>query len=94
MRRLGIIAELCYGHSLVVGLGFGVPCWAESKGGERAQIPEVGMAQLSGLVIGGSNALWVEVLRDRDVQRELYGEVGIQEMRGMMRTLLILTCVL
>jgi hypothetical protein len=52
------------------------------------------MAQLSGLVIGGSNALWVEVLRDRDVQRELYGEVGIQEMRGMMRTLLRLTCVL
>ena len=56
--------------------GLESPCWAESKGGERAQIPEVGMAQLSGLVIGGSNALWVEVLRDRDVQRELYGEVG------------------
>ena len=93
MRRLGIIAELCYGHSLVVGLGFGGPCWAESKGGERAQMSEVGMAQLSGLVIGGSNALWVEVLRDRE-QRELYGEVGVQEMRGMMRTLLILTCVL
>ena len=52
------------------------------------------MAQLSGLVIGGSNALWVEVLRDRGVQRELYGEVGVQEMRGMVRTLLILTCVL
>ena len=53
------------------------------------------MAQLSGLVIGGSNALWVEVLRDsRGVQREFYGEVGVQEMRGMIRTLLILTCVL
>ena len=52
------------------------------------------MAQLSGLVIWGSNAQWVEVLRDSGVQRELYGEVGIQEMRGMMRTLLILTCVL
>ena len=74
--------------------GLGGLCWAESKGGERAQIPEVGMAQLSGIVIGGRHALWVEVLRDRDVQRELYGEVGIQEMRGMMRTLLILTCVL
>jgi hypothetical protein len=55
---------------------------------------EVGMAQLSGLVIGGSNALWVEVLRDRGVQRELYGEVELQEMRGMICTLLILTCVL
>ena len=55
---------------------------------------EVGMAQLSGLVIGGSNALWVEVLRDRGVQQELYGEVELQEMRGIDRTLLILTCVL
>ena len=74
--------------------GLGSSCWAESKGGERAHMSEVGMAQLSGLVIGGSNALWVEVLRDRDVQRELYGEVGVQEMRDMMRTLLMLTCVL
>ena len=74
--------------------GLGGLCWAESKGSERAQIPEVGMAQLSGLVIGGSNALWVEVLRDRGVQRELYEEVGVQEMKGMIRTLLILTCVL
>ena len=64
--------------------GLGGPCWAESKGGERAQIPQVGMAQLSGLVIGGSNAQWVEVLRDKGVQRELYGEVGVQEMGGMM----------
>ena len=52
------------------------------------------MAQLSGLVIGGSNAQWVEVLRDRGVQQELYGEVELQEMRGIDRTLLILTCVL
>ena len=74
--------------------GLGGLSWAESKGGERAQIPEVGMAQLSGLVIGGSNAQWVEVLRDRGVQRELYGEVALQEMRGIVRTLLILTCVL
>ena len=70
----------------------GGPCWAESKGGERAQIPEVGMAQLSGLVIGGSNALWVEVLRDRGVQRELYGVFELQEGRGIVRTLVILTC--
>ena len=74
--------------------GLGSPCWAESNGSGRAQIPEVGLAQLSGLVIGGSNALWVEVRRDRDVQRELYGEVGVQGIGGMMRTLLILTCVL
>ena len=33
--------------------GLGGLCWAESKGGERAQIPEVGMAKLSGLVIWG-----------------------------------------
>ena len=39
--------------------GLGGLCWTESKGGERAQIPEVGMAQLSGLVIWGSNAQWV-----------------------------------
>ena len=82
------------GTSMWSDEGLGSPCWAESKGGERAHMSEVGMAQLSGLVIGGSNALWVEVLRDRDVQRELYGEVELQEMRGMIRTLLILTCVL
>ena len=28
------------------------------------------------------------------MQRELYGEIGVQEMGGMMRTLFILTCVL
>ena len=70
------------------------PCWAESKGGERAQIPEVGMAQLSGLVVWGSNVQWVGVLRDSDVQRELYGELELQKGRGIVRTLLILTCVL
>ena len=80
--------------TVLSGWGLGSPCWAESKGGERAQIPEVGMAQLSGLVIWGSNAQWVEVLRDSGVQRELYGEVELQERRGIVRTLLILTCVL
>ena len=69
-------------------------CWAESRGGERAQIPEVGMAQLSGLVVWGSNVQWVGVLRDSDVQRELYGELEVQKGRGIVRTLLILTCVL
>ena len=76
------------------GWGLGGLCWVESRGGERAQIPEVGMAQLSGLVIWGSNAQWVEVLRDSGVQRELYGEVELQERKGIVRTLLILTCVL
>ena len=47
------------GTSLWSDGGLGSPCWAESRGGEREQIPEVGMAQLSGLVIGGSIALWV-----------------------------------
>ena len=28
------------------------------------------------------------------MQRELYGEIGVQEMGGMMRTLFILTCAL
>ena len=74
--------------------GLGGLCWAESKGGERAQIPEVGMAQLSVLVIWGSNAQWVEVLRDSGVQWELYGELELQKGRGIVRTLLILTCVL
>ena len=53
-----------------------------------------GVWYLSGVFILWSGVGGVEVLRDRDVQRELYGEVGVQEMRGMMRTLLILTCVL
>ena len=74
--------------------GLGGLCWVESRRGERAQIPEVGMAQLSGLDIWGSNAQWVEVLRDSGVQRELYGEVELQERMGIVRTLLILTCVL
>ena len=73
--------------------GLGGLCWAESKGGERAQIPEVGIAQLSGLVVWGSNVQWVEVLRDSG-QRELYGVFELKEGRGIVRTLLILTCVL
>ena len=28
------------------------------------------------------------------MQRELYGEIGVQEMGGIMRTLFILTCAL
>ena len=34
-RRLGVIAELCYGHFLVVGRGFGEPVLGGEKGGRE-----------------------------------------------------------